>query len=306
VIKLKSLLDSEVKKNSKKNDYETGFLTLIAMFASCRRIFLFSFLACLFSSVLYAGNLDTKGKKWLESHTDPAEVNVTGVWMSKEWGNITLDQPQGSGKISGDGDQRRIDGIVSGKKVYLLFSYARDIEYSAVLNFESENTLEGTYSQYLKNKPDDVEISLRKRSPQIVRPASAEDNETARIIVYKRSARHFEPSIYLGIRQLAWLEKGYFSFRVEPGVHRILIWIRTYRWSHSQTINMKKSVNVDARAGETYFLEVEDTEHNYRYSGEIKLASEEEARKDIKELEPLESEYVVADSIVLLDKIPVE
>lgn len=96
---------------------------------------------------LSARNLDTKGKAWLDTHTEAAAINVNGVWHAKEWGKIVLNQAQGGRDLTGTGDGWDITGVVSGKQVFLLFSSRGRVEYSAVLTPEGETSLNGSYSK---------------------------------------------------------------------------------------------------------------------------------------------------------------
>jgi hypothetical protein len=275
----------------------------IGTFPSCRRVILFSCLVPLFASFLQAEKVDEKGKEWLERHSEPAAVNVTGVWVDPNWGNITLDQPQGSRRITGDGDEWKINGVVSGNKVFLLFSFAGDVTYSAVLDFVTEDTIKGRYAGGLKEKPNESEILLQRRSHAIVQPELGSKSETARMIVYQKWGTP-NGSIYLDGRQLVWSRSAYFSFNVAPGSHKLYMKVRS-RYSYGPSRIMEYT-EIDARAGDTYYIEAV---FNYGFQDQregLKLVSEEKGRKDIKKKKPLEAKYVVADSIVLLDKIQIK
>jgi hypothetical protein len=94
-----------------------------------------------------AGNLATKGQAWLDTHSQPAEINVNSDWYEKEWGRIVLHQAPGSRNLTGMGDGWDITGVVSGKQVFLLFSYKGGVVYSAVLTQEGGGSLDGSYSK---------------------------------------------------------------------------------------------------------------------------------------------------------------
>jgi hypothetical protein len=96
---------------------------------------------------LSARNVDTKGKAWLDAHTEAAAVNVNGNWHAKEWGKIVLTQAQGGRDLTGKGDGWDITGVVSGKQVFLLFSHHGGVAYSAELTSESETSLDGSYTR---------------------------------------------------------------------------------------------------------------------------------------------------------------
>ncbi len=88
------------------------------------------------------------GKTWLDSHTEPALINVNGSWRGSEWGDIVLHQTEGSGELKGSCDKWDINGLVSGNRVYLLFASYGDVAYSAVLTAAGDNKiLDGDYAK---------------------------------------------------------------------------------------------------------------------------------------------------------------
>lgn len=101
---------------------------------------------------LSARNLDTKGKAWLDAHSEAAAINVNGDWHAKEWGKIVLNQAQGSRDLTGRGDGWDITGVVSGKQIFLLFSSRGGVAYSAELTSEGDNSLNGSYSRGFMNE----------------------------------------------------------------------------------------------------------------------------------------------------------
>jgi hypothetical protein len=107
---------------------------------------------------LSAGDIETKGKTWLGSHSDAAAINVNGSWHEKEWGTVTLTQSEGSRDVTGDGDRWDITGVVSGNQVFLLFSHKGKVTYTAKLTSQSDGSLDGSY---LKGFLDDKSKGLR-------------------------------------------------------------------------------------------------------------------------------------------------
>jgi len=87
---------------------------------------------------------------WLNkiSGGEPPEVNVTGKWRDAQgtglmtWGEGHLRQEQN--KVSGDIGDYNVIGIVSGKKVYLVFLYRGTVSYTARLEM-SQDLLTGNY-----------------------------------------------------------------------------------------------------------------------------------------------------------------
>lgn len=95
---------------------------------------------------LSAKDLETKGKAWLDTHSEPAAVNVNGNWHEKDWGTVVLLQTEGSRDVTGDGDGWAITGVVSGKKIFLLFSQKGTVAYTSELTWESDKSLNGSYA----------------------------------------------------------------------------------------------------------------------------------------------------------------
>lgn len=92
-----------------------------------------------------AQRVDREGRTWLSTCSDPAALNVTGVWNDPKWGNITMNQHQESRQIIGSGDGWNISGVVSGKSVCLLFYNGDKISYSAKLTADASGALSGGY-----------------------------------------------------------------------------------------------------------------------------------------------------------------
>ncbi|MGA8431530.1 MAG: hypothetical protein WB729_17025 [Candidatus Sulfotelmatobacter sp.] len=89
---------------------------------------------------------EAEGKAWLDAQKDPAALNVNGTWDSEEWGTFHLVQATGSREVSGNGGGYEIAGIVSGKRLFMLISSRRSVDYCAIMSPNGENSLIGTYS----------------------------------------------------------------------------------------------------------------------------------------------------------------
>jgi hypothetical protein len=104
------------------------------------------FLICLaLPELLMAGSLENQGKAWLDAQTEPPAINVDGTWNS-EFGDIYLRQETGDRKVSGIGGGYELTGVVSGKRLFLLFSIGGSVDYCAVVSYERDGNLTGTYS----------------------------------------------------------------------------------------------------------------------------------------------------------------
>jgi hypothetical protein len=109
--------------------------------------FAVTLLLCIsFPASLTAAKGEAEGKAWLDAQKDPAAINVNGTWNSDEWGNFHLLQTEGSREVGGNGGGYEITGVVSGKRLFMLFSSRRAVDYCATLSLNGENSLIGTYS----------------------------------------------------------------------------------------------------------------------------------------------------------------
>ncbi len=87
---------------------------------------------------------------WLNkiSGGEPPEINITGKWRDAQgtgtftWGEGHLRQEQN--KVTGTIGDYNIIGIVSGKRVYLVFLYKNSVYYTARLEM-SQDLLTGNY-----------------------------------------------------------------------------------------------------------------------------------------------------------------
>jgi hypothetical protein len=105
------------------------------------------FSLCLaFPDSLISGTLGNQGKEWLDAQKEPAAINVNGAWETDEFGPLHLRQDAGSRDVNGIGGSYELSGVVSGKRLYLLFLTGHTVEYCAVLTFENESSMDGTYS----------------------------------------------------------------------------------------------------------------------------------------------------------------
>jgi len=108
---------------------------------------LLAFMVLAFATALQAGTVEKQGKAWLDAQKDPAEVNVNGMWDSQAFGALSLNQATGSRDVDGSGGGYELTGVVSGKRLYLLFATKRGtVDYCAILISDSDNSFAGSYS----------------------------------------------------------------------------------------------------------------------------------------------------------------
>jgi hypothetical protein len=86
------------------------------------------------------------GKKWLDSKNDRPEINISGIWVSPEWG-VTILKQEKKDIVGAVGDYPVI-GVVSGNSIYLLMFYEDDsVHYFAELKASDNKTFKGFYSK---------------------------------------------------------------------------------------------------------------------------------------------------------------
>ena len=103
------------------------------------------------ATLVFAGSLDKQGQAWLDQYKNPAQINVSGNWDTGRsgFGALHLQQAQNSRTVEGSGDGYKLDGVVSGKTLYLLFSRKDTVAFCAEVTQNGETILDGTYQYRL-------------------------------------------------------------------------------------------------------------------------------------------------------------
>jgi hypothetical protein len=113
-------------------------------------------------------NLDANGNAWLDAHKDPPEIHVGGMWYERPWGWVYLHQIQGhvvGDDMVGDTTEYGIEGVVSGKQLFLIFTQKGKSEYSGVLSLTADGHLEGKYEGGLmKDESKGRSIKLTRKN----------------------------------------------------------------------------------------------------------------------------------------------
>ncbi|MCU0595576.1 MAG: hypothetical protein MUC98_08970 [Desulfobacterota bacterium] len=110
-----------------------------------------------------------KGENWLASKTDKTEMNVSGSWMSPEWGDGKLIQ-QGK-NVTGTLGDYPVKGVVSGNDLYLLMYSGDKIHYFAELKAADKNTFKGLYSEKYGIFDEAKNAPVLKRAMSLVKTA---------------------------------------------------------------------------------------------------------------------------------------
>ena len=180
---------------------------------------------------LFAQNAEANA--WLAAQTAPADVNVDGAWTADNWGPILLHQPSGAREVSGTADNWEITGVVSGKQVFLAFSSAKKLAYTAQVSPAEDGSLRGVYVKYLlQPNSKGIPFVLRKAegaaastASDISQPAAGGSAEPARVVMYRDHYHNcplFKPDIYVDGKLVAKLQNGrYFTVSMAPGKHLV-------------------------------------------------------------------------------------
>ncbi len=97
-----------------------------------------------FSQERYSRNNEF-GHAWISDQIFPAEINISGSWKSRDWGDTFFSQTDRT--IKGHLGNYPVDGVISGSKAYLLASSGGWYHYSIVLEMPAPHLLIGYYSR---------------------------------------------------------------------------------------------------------------------------------------------------------------
>jgi hypothetical protein len=98
------------------------------------------------------GNHNDKGDSWLSDQTAPAEVNISGNWRSRDWGNAFI--TQSGNHLQGYIGDYAIKGVVSGRKAYIILKSGGWNYYSVILEPAGPDMLLGSYSKSMPFQRD--------------------------------------------------------------------------------------------------------------------------------------------------------
>lgn len=111
-----------------------------------------------FNKERYSRN-NALGDAWLSDQMFPPEISVSGNWKSAVWGKAFFAQTDN--KVRGYLGDYPVEGVVSGRKAYLLVSQGGWYYYSVVLEMPAPDILIGYYSRsvpYEVNKRVDLRL----------------------------------------------------------------------------------------------------------------------------------------------------
>jgi hypothetical protein len=249
-------------------------------------------LALLFTAAVLGQKVETEGKAWLNANTAPAEMNVNGAWHAGEWGLITLNQAAGSRDVTGTVKTDAnfvVLGVVSAKKVFLLFTDKGRVWYSVEASPERLSTLAGHYADGLSWKSGTRLMHMTRADAQ---DNPAHDPKTQAHVVFYRakdSLTKRNPSVYCDDQEVALMHTAYyFTVALSPGKHTLS--------SSSEYI----AVTLDAEPGATYYIRLslakEGTMVRFRFG--VEQVDGATALKEISKLKPAEASHITRRDIV--------
>jgi hypothetical protein len=120
----------------------------------------FVFGGCAATPQDYAKN-QAAAQAWLDSHTAPARIDVSGKWDAGDWG--TADLRQSGRRVTGNIDRYAVKGVVSGRRVYLTIWEENWCYYMAELVPAGKGVLQGTYAGEPPYNPKKVDPMVLTR-----------------------------------------------------------------------------------------------------------------------------------------------
>jgi len=260
-------------------------------------------------------------KSWLAAHSDPATIKVSGTWHSKNWGDVVLYRDAATGQLKGHADEWHVHGVVSGNRVFLLFTSFGEVHYSAILTAASDGALDGSYSKKLmseRDKGEPMHLTRIEEGSSALPPATGSEAQsdtglaasaqpTAKIVVYRPHAfteHKLKPYVILDNETMAWIpDRTYMTLLVTPGKHTIML----ARSVAATVFNMGiggthgDPLPVYASAEQPSYAAVGVATWSGTFSA--RLADPGEARKELEKLSPAESKVIDPE---VSDRVSVE
>jgi hypothetical protein len=118
--------------------------------------------SCKFLEEKYSHNEKASVAYLSEKKSGSAKTNIEGVWWAPGWGTVVFNQ-EGS-KLSGAfQDYYTVDGVVSGRKAYIVLIDDDWREYTIELTAKGREKLVGYYSAHIPfSESDQHEIVLNR------------------------------------------------------------------------------------------------------------------------------------------------
>jgi Protein of unknown function (DUF2846) len=240
-----------------------------------------------------------EGKAWLATKTEPAEMNVDGAWNSGDWGMMLLHQAKNAREVTGTSDNWGIEGVVSGKKVFLVFSRKGGLAYTAEASQKEDGSLSGSYIKGIMQSGSGDKAMLLRKAAEVPtsQPGGAGDAPT-HVVVYRKhyhNCPQVKAPVYVDGKEVADLQNGrYLTLNLSPGKH--LIGTTTIGKMGTQTEDL------DVAPGATYYVNFEFPSA-WVCTIDIQKIDASEASEAIAKLKPNDAKRVKVPEMVSLDPI---
>jgi len=180
---------------------------------------------------LQAKDKHDDGKSWLAANTQPAEINVDGSWKSDDWGHVILHQSNDAREITGTSDNCQIQGVASGKKIFLVFYSKGQLAYTAELSPTEDGALTGRYERGILRQ-DSKYRAMKLRRPAVTQPIAATqqgqgevNNDPSHVVIYREhyhNCPHLKANVFVDGEVAAEIQNGrYLTLTLPPGKHLI-------------------------------------------------------------------------------------
>ncbi|HEY1208937.1 MAG TPA: hypothetical protein VGE85_06195 [Terracidiphilus sp.] len=252
-------------------------------------------------SGMLAKDKPSEAKKWLAAYSDPAEINVDGVWNSSVWGKMILHQEKGAREVTGTADNWEIEGVVSGKKVFLAFIDKGYLIYTAEAALNEDGTLIGNYAKGILKPGTGIDMVLLKDKATTASPvvqSGEAGGATAHVVVFRKhyhNCPQVKAQVMIDGKEAADVQNGrYLTLNLPPGKH--LIGTSKVGYYGSQTEEL------DLAPGSTTYI-------NYEFPSawvctiEIQKTDAAEAQNALSKLKPNDANRVKIPEMVSLDPI---
>lgn len=251
---------------------------------------------------MQAKNASSEATSWLSTYPGPAEVNVDGVWDSNEWGKMILHQEQGAREVTGTSDNWEIEGVVSGKKVYLAFVGKGRLAYTAQATLSEAGILNGDYAKgILDPGGKNIPLVLHKVEGAQASPAAQTgeaSGATAHVVVFRKhyhNCPQVKAQVMVDGKEIADVQNGrYLTLNLPPGKH--LIGTSKVGYMGSQTEEL------DLASGSTSYVNFEFPSA-WVCTIEIQKTDAATAEAALSKLKPNDANRVKMPEVVSLDPI---
>ena len=252
-------------------------------------------------SEMLAKDKPNEAKSWLATHSAPAEINVCGVWDSDVWGKMILHQEKGARDVTGTADNWEIEGVVSGKNVFLAFIDKGYLIYTAEAALNEDGKLAGNYAKGIMEPGAGITMVLLKEEASPASPgvqSGEAGGATAHVVVFRKhyhNCQQVKAQVMIDGKEAADVQNGrYLTLNLPPGKH--LIGTSKVGYYGSQTEEL------DLAPGSTSYI-------NYEFPSawvctiEIQKTGAAEAQDALSKLKPNDASRVKIQEMVSLDPI---